>query len=316
MKALRLAKFGPPSALAIEEVTRAEPRQGELLVEVKAAAVNPSDVKNVAGVFSQTTLPRTPGRDFSGVVVSHGEHEREEVWGTGPGLGMTRDGAHAEYIAVPPEFVARKPQRLSFEQAAALGVPYTTAWAAVIAAGHLKAGETILVIGAAGAVGSAAIQIANWKQARVLAADISSDPVAGAQATINTKTEDLPQRVRELTSGKGVDVVFDTVGGPVFEPALRSLAVEGRQVAISSTGGTRVSFDLVEFYHNRSHLIGVDSTKFESDELRTTMAELNRGFEAGALQPPKVESVPFERAIESYEKVASRAGTIKHILTF
>jgi NADPH2:quinone reductase len=318
MKALRFGKFGPPSVLAIEEVLRPEPRNGELLVQVKAAAINPSDVKNVAGLFSQTTLPRTPGRDFSGIVMidSKSEENRKEVWGTGPGLGLTRDGAHAQYISVPAEFVSAKPATLSFEQAAAIGVPFTTAFAAVIGAGRLKAGETILITGAAGAVGSAAVQIANWKQASVLAADVRSDPIPGARAVINTKTEDLRQRVLDLTGGNGVDFVFDTVGGPLFEPALRSLRAGGRQVAITSTGGSRVSFDLVDFYHNQSHLIGVDSNKFAPNELRMIMADLNRGFAAGALRAPAVEGVPFERAVESYEKVAAHTEAVKQILTF
>jgi NADPH:quinone reductase len=288
----------------------------ELLVQVKAAAINPSDVKNVGGLFSQTTLPRTPGRDFSGIVVSKGEREGEEVWGTGPGLGLTRDGAHAEYIGVPAEFAATKPKTLTFAQAAAIGVPFTTAWAALIGAGQLTAGETILIVGAAGAVGGAAVQIARWKGASVLAANRNSSPVSGAEAVINTAKEDLRQRVLDLTGGKGVEMVFDTVGGPMFEPALRSLRLGGRQVAISSAGGSRVSFDLVAFYHNRSRLIGVDSNKFELHELGMMMAGLDRGFDAGALQAPRVEGVPFEHALASYEKVAARNTTVKQILMF
>jgi NADPH:quinone reductase-like Zn-dependent oxidoreductase len=317
MRALRFHNFGAVSSvLKIEEIPTPIAQDGELLVKVKAAAINPSDVKNVGGAFKQTTLPRTPGRDFSGIVVSKGEREGEEVWGTGPGLGITRDGAHAEYVSVRSGFVATKPKRLSVEQAAEIGVPFTTAWAAVIEAGQLKAGETILIIGAGGAVGGAAVQIANWKQARVLAAGRSSDAVPGTEAVINTAKEDLPQRAHELTGGKGVDVVFDVVGGPMFEPALRSLRVGGRQVAIASTGGSRVSFDLVEFYHNRAHLIGVDSNKFEASELRMIMAELNRGFEAGALKASDGERVPFDRSIASYERIAAQTGTPKQILTF
>lgn len=317
MRALRFHSFGALSAvLRIEEIPTPITGDGDLLVKVKAAAINPSDVKNVQGAFSQTTLPRTPGRDFAGIVVSKGKHEGSKVWGTGPGLGMTRDGAHAEYISVPSEFVATKPGNLGFEEAAAIGVPFTTAWAAVIGAGQLKAGETILIIGAAGAVGSAAVQIANWKQARALAADRKSDGIPGAQAVINTTTEDLRKRVLDFTDGKGVDIAFDTVGGPMFEAALRSLRYGGRQVAIASTGGSRVSFDLVEFYHNAAHLIGVDSTRFEAGELRMMMAELNRGFETGSLKPPNLEPVPFDRAIASYEQVAAQAGATKQILTF
>jgi NADPH:quinone reductase-like Zn-dependent oxidoreductase len=317
MRALRFHRFGTvSSALVVEEIQTPTAGDGELLVQVRAAAINPSDVKNIAGVFSQTTLPRTPGRDFSGVVLSKGEDEGQSVWGTGPGLGMTRDGAHAEYISVRKEFLAPKPEVLTFAEAAGVGVPFTTAFAGLVGAAQLKAGNTILIVGARGAVGGAAVQIANWKHAQVLAADTSSDVVAGSTAIINTKKEDLAQKVRDLTDGSGVDIVFDTVGGAMFEPALRSLRLGGRQVAIASTGGTRVSFDLVDFYHNRSHLIGVDSNKFEASELRTLMLELNRGFETGALKVGSYEVVPFDRAIASYEKVASQRGTPKQILSF
>ena len=134
MKALRFRKFGPPSLLRIEEIPRPEPRVGEAVVRVKAAAINPSDVKNVAGLFSATTLSRTPGRDFSGVVVAGKKYEGEEVWSSGPGLGITREGAQAEYLTVPEEALSLKPRTLSFEQAAAIGVPFITAWFALVRA--------------------------------------------------------------------------------------------------------------------------------------------------------------------------------------
>ena len=179
MKALRFSKFGPPSVLTIEEIPRPEPRAGEALVQVKAAAINPSDVKNVAGHFPATTLPRTPGRDFSGIVVPGTKYQGQEVWSSGPGLGITRDGAQSEYVTVPEEVLALKPRTLSLEQAAAIGVPFITAWVALVRAAELQPGETILIIGAAGAVGQAATQIANWRKARVLGAARSSDPIPG-----------------------------------------------------------------------------------------------------------------------------------------
>src|SRR5689334_10503314 len=176
MKALRFSKFGPPSVLRIEEIPRPEPREGEALVKVKAAAINPSDVKNVSGRFSGTTLPRTPGRDFSGVVITGTKYENAEVWGSGPGLGITRDGAQAEYVTVPEQALSLKPRTLSLEQAAIIGVPFITAWFALVRAAELEAGETILIIGAAGVVGRAATQIGNCRKARVLGAGRTSDP--------------------------------------------------------------------------------------------------------------------------------------------
>src|SRR5271163_18717 len=316
MKALRFAEFGPPSVLRIEEVAIPEPGEGEALVHVKAAAINPSDIANISGRFKKTTLPRTPGRDFAGVVVKGEKHESEEVWGSSPNLGIVRDGSHAEYVVVPVETVSIKPKRLSMAQAAAIGVPYITAWASVVSAAQIKPGETILIVGAAGAVGQAATQIANWKQARVLGADIGSDPIPGAEWSVNTSTEDLHERVLELTAGRGVDAVFDTVGGPLFEPALRSLSHGGRQVSIASPGTPRVSFNLVDFYHNFSRLLGVDSYGLTSPQVGEIEEELRAGFEAGPLKPPPIEIVPFEQAVQAYNRVADRQTKLKQVLSF
>ncbi|MBV9009051.1 MAG: zinc-binding alcohol dehydrogenase family protein [Verrucomicrobia bacterium] len=316
MKALRFSKFGPPSVLAIEDVAAPEPREGEALVRVRAAAINPSDLKNVAGHFPTTTLPRTPGRDFSGIVVKGKRYKGQEVWSSGTGLVVTRDGAQAEYVTVPEEALSLKPDALTMEQAAAIGVPFMTAWFALTHAAELQAGETILIVGATGAVGQAATQIANWKKARVLGAARSSSPIPGADAVINTTVDDMRERVLELTHGKGADAVFDTVGGVMFEPALRSLRLGGRQVAITSTGERRVSFDLVDFYHNQSQLIGVDSMKFTPRDVAAIADALRPGFEAKALTAPALEAVPFERAIEAYERIASGERGAKQVLIF
>jgi NADPH2:quinone reductase len=315
MKALRFAEFGPPSVLRIQEVGIPEPGEGEALVQVKAAAINPSDIGNVAGRFKTTTLPRTPGRDFAGTVVAGNRHKGEEVWGSCPDLGIVRDGSHAEYVVVPAEMLSRKPQALSMAQAATIGVPYITAWASVVSAAQIQPGETILIVGVAGAVGQAATQIANWKQVRVIGADTSSDPIPGTESVINTKTEDLRERVLTLTAGKGADAVFDTVGGPMFEPALRSLRSGGRQVAISSRE-PRVSFDLRDFYHNYSRLLGVDSYGLTSRQIAEIDSELQPGFETGVLRPPPIETVPFENAVHAYNQLAAGQAKAKQVLSF
>jgi NADPH2:quinone reductase len=316
MKSLRFSKFGLPSVLRIEDVPIPEPGGGEALVRVKASAINPSDIGDVAGRFKKTTLPRTPGRDFAGVVVKGTQYEGEEVWGSAPNLGIVRDGSHAEYVVAPVETLSLKPKSLSMAQAAAIGVPYITAWASVVNAAQIQAGETILIIGAGGAVGQAATQIANWKKARVLGADITSDPIPGTEAVINTKSEDLRQRVLELTAGKGVNAVFNTVGGPLFEPALQSLAFGGRQVVIASPGDPRVTFNLVDFYHNFSRLLGVDSYGLVLHQIAEIASELQAGFETGALKPPPIEIVPFEKAVDAYSRMAAGQTKAKQVLSF
>ena len=316
MRALRFVEFGPPSVLRIQEIAIPEPGQGETLVRVKAAAINPSDIGNVAGRFKTTTLPRTPGRDFAGTVVAGDREKGDQVWGSSPALGIIRDGSHAEYVVVPTEMLSGRPHSLSMAQAATIGVPYITAWASVVSAAQIQPGETILIVGAAGAVGQAAIQIANWKQARVIGADTSSDPIPGTESVVNTKSEDLRARVLELTAGKGVDAVFDTVGGPMFEPALRTLGFGGRQVAISSKADPRVTFNLVDFYHNSSRLLGVDSYGLTSRQIAEIENELQPGFESGVLRPPLIEIVPFAKAVDAYSRMAAGQAKAKQVLSF
>jgi NADPH2:quinone reductase len=315
MRSLRFAEFGPPSVLRLEEVPIPESGEAGALVRVKAAGINPSDIGNVAGHFKKTTLPRTPGRDFAGIAVD-GKYEGKEVWGSSPTLGIVRDGSHAEYVVVPVETLSLRPKALSVAQAAAIGVPYITAWACVVNAAQIQAGETILIVGAAGAVGQAAAQIANWKKATVIGADITSNPIPGAESVVNTKSEDLRERVFELTGGKGVNAVFDTVGGPLFEPALRSLGFGGRQVVIASAGNSRVNFNLVDFYHNFSRLLGVDSYGLTPRQVGEIAEGLHAGFETGALKPPPIEIVPFEKAVDAYGQVAAGQAKAKQVLSF
>lgn len=141
--------------LAVEEIPTPEPRKGEVLVQIKASAINPSDVKNVAGRFN-ASLPRVPGRDYAGVIVGGDAENGSEVWGSGTGFGIDRDGAHAEYVVIPAEWISQKPPNLSMEQAAAIGVPYLAAWSALVPVGNIQPGETVLVVGVTGAVGRAA----------------------------------------------------------------------------------------------------------------------------------------------------------------
>jgi NADPH:quinone reductase-like Zn-dependent oxidoreductase len=306
MKALRFHSFGSPDVLVIEEIPTPEPTAGEALIQIKAAAINPSDVGNILGRFKATTLPRVPGRDFAGVVLS-GTYAGKSVWGSVPDFGITRDGSHAEYCMMPEQDLSLMPSNLSFGQAAAVGVPFTTAWGALIRSAVLLPGETVMITGAAGSVGQAATQIAKWKGARVLGATRGGSPSEGADAVVDT-AGDMRAQVLEPTGGKGAEVVFDTVGGPLFEPSLRCLAKGGRQVAISGGKDPRVSFSLVDFYHNMLRLIGFDSYSYTRQDTAAILSELRAGFESGALHAPQFRAVPFASAIDSYKDVAAGRG--------
>jgi NADPH:quinone reductase len=312
MKALRFEKYGPPSVLSIQELRVPDLKPKEALVEVCASAVNPSDVKNLAGSF-HASLPRVPGRDYAGLVVAGDGWKGKEVWGSGAGFGVTRDGTHAQYLVADLDSLSEKPSRLSMEEASAVGIPYLAAWSGLIDAADIQAGETVLITGAGGAVGRAATQIAHWKKARVIGADISDKP-SEADVFVNVKSKDLPVEVKALTNGKGVDLVLDAVGGPMFEPSLKLLRVGGRQVALASTGNGRVEFNLVDFYHNLLRLVSVDTVKLTNREIAEIMNHLRIGFEEGHLRPSPVETWTLDQGIDAYEAVAKGATSNKQIL--
>jgi len=306
MRALRFEKTGSLDFLSIQDVPKPSPGPGEVLVQIKAAAVNPSDIKNVLGKMRITTLPRTPGRDFSGIVVQGPDALLgKSVFGSGGNLGFSRDGSHAEFMTVPEVGVLPCPKNFSFDQSAAIGVAHLTAWSALINAAKLQPGETVLILGADGAVGSAAARIAHQRKARVLGAVRNAAKIAAARdlpvdVWINLETTELSAGARAATNGKGADVVFDLVGGAMFEKCLSALAWRGRQVAISSSPDPRVSFSLVDFYHNESRL---DSLKLGFEDAANILREMTPGFESGEFPPPIVQTFPLTRAPEIYKEI-------------
>lgn len=313
MRALRFETFGPPSHLSVTELPVPEPHTGQVLVQVKASAINPSDVANVAGRF-KATLPRVPGRDYAGIVVSGDGKAGQEVWGSGAGFGVERDGAHAEYVIAPADALSVKPVNLTMEQAAAVGVPYIVAWWSLIHAAQVQAGETVLIVGASGAVGRAATQIVHSRKARVIGADRGSANPSRTDVLIDTASHDLQREVMAATGGAGADVVLNAVGGPLFEPALLSVRQGGRNIVIASSGEPRVSFNLMDFYHNQTHLIGVDSMKFRAPQIAGIMSELKPRFEAGDFTPNEVKTWSLEQGIGAYEAVAKGGTPTKHVL--
>ena len=313
MRAMRFDAFGDPSVLKVAKVPVPTVDEKTALVRVMSASINPSDVKNVAGAMKQTTLPRIPGRDFAGVVeAGPAEWIGAEVWGTGGDVGFTRDGAHAEMIAVPVASLRRKPDILSFDEAASVGVNYIAAWCGIEAT-SLKAGEIVLLIGAGGGVGAAAAQIARRLGARVIGADNRKPrpdaPIQAIAEKLIIGADDLPAEVRAATAGKGGDVVLDLVGGVMFRSALKCLALRGRLVEIASTGQREVSFDLVDFYHNESRLFGVDTLKRDLTASAEVLSVLTPGFVAGDYHAaPIAETCGLGEAQEAYRKVAAGAS--------
>jgi NADPH2:quinone reductase len=309
MKAIQFTRFGPPDVLELIDVPTPKATEGSALVQISAAAINPSDVKNVAGQMEGTVLPRIPGRNFAGVVVDGPDAwVGAEVFGTGGDIGFTRNGSHAEAIFLPAEALVRKPTNLSFDQAASIGVNFVIAWLGAIEYGGLQSGETVVIIGAGGGVGDAVAQIAAAQGAIVFGVDRREPPQTAPAARVLSayipSNDGAPDEVRRLTKGKGADLVFDTVGGILFEAALSMAAHNGRVVEIASTGKQRVEFDLRDFYHNETRLIGADSRKRDATASARLLANLTDGFERGRYTAPIVNTrYPLARAKEAYAAV-------------
>jgi NADPH:quinone reductase-like Zn-dependent oxidoreductase len=261
----------------------------DVVVEVKAAGVNPSDVKAAAGLMSYAIFPRTPGRDFAGVVVDGSpEWIGREVFGSSGDLGIRRDGTHASHLVVEAAALVEKPAAISMEEAAGIGVPFVTAIEGFRRAGMPAAQDTVLIMGLNGKVGQAAAQLATWRGARVIGVVRKDEPYEGhANApveVVNSATTDVAARVRGLTGGKGADIVFNTVGDPYFQAAHKSLALAGRQILIAAVNKV-VEFNIFEFYRGRHTYVGVDTLAFSSIESGDRLREALPGFASGHLRP-------------------------------
>jgi NADPH:quinone reductase len=309
MKALQFSATGDLASLRFVDVATPVPAADEVLVQIKAAGLNPSDVKNVLGRFPYTTLPRIPGRDFAGVVVEGPQALLgQEVWGTGRDLGFFADGSHAEFVKVSAKGVAHKPSHLSFAQAASLGVPYTTAWDALERSGVGK-GTRLLVIGANGAVGSAALALAKIRGAQVLAAVRRTEQVEllqgqGIEAIALGAPQDLGAQVNRVFQG-GADVIFDTTGF-WLPAAVGGLAPFGRIAIIAAPVDGQVQLPALALYRKGGSVVGINSLLYNCEQCAVMLAQFGRFFDEGSLPlPTGLREVALAEGLQSYGEVNS-----------
>ena len=310
MRALRFEEFGSPAVLQVADVP--DPVGADAVIRVEAASVNPSDVANVAGSMEWTELPRTPGRDFAGVVVSGpAQWCGVEVWGTGGDTGFTRDGSHAELLSIPVEALVRKPERLSFDEASAVGVNFVVGWYGAVETAGLASGETIAIFGVSGGVGGAVAQIGAALGAKVIGVDRRTPgPETPAAAVIDDfvtfdPDPDVGAEVKRLTGGAGAHVVYDAVGGVTTPAALASLAHRGRLVVISAVGGRTVEIDLKALYRNETRVFGIDSTKLGVVDGARRLEQMGPYFESGQFRPlPISATYSLDDARQAYQDVA------------
>jgi NADPH2:quinone reductase len=315
MRAVRIHELTGPAGLRVDEVEAPRAEAGEVLIDVKAAGVNFPDVLLSRGKYQfKPPLPFTPGGEVAGVVAAVGAG----VSGFAPGdrvAAFMIHGAFAEQVVVPRESVVVLPPGVSFEVGASVMVTHGTTMHALVDRAALRPGETLLVLGAAGGVGIAAVELGKALGARVIAAASTDEKTAfcrerGADEVICYGREDLKERVKALTGGNGADVVYDPVGGELTEAALRATAWEGRLLIVGFASGPipRIPMNLVLL--KGCQIAGVFWGSFAARDPARNRGNIERclaWIAEGKLRPRVDEVLPFERAAEALERLERRA---------
>ncbi len=302
MRALLCTEYGPVSGLRVADLPEPVAGPGQVLVRVEAAGLNYPDALMVMGKYQvKPPLPFAPGMELAGTVAAVGAGVQGLRAGD-PVMGTTTTGAFAEACAVSAERVLPRPAGLSADLAAASLLTYGTTMHALADRGRLRAGETLLVMGAAGGVGTAAIEIGKLLGARVIAAASSAAKLEvcralGADELVNYAAEDLRQRLKELSGGRGLDVVYDPVGGPMAEVAFRAMGWDGRFLVIGFASGEIPRLPLNLALLNERSLVGVywgDWSQRRREESAAQLGRIAEAIAAGRLKPVITERLRLE----------------------
>ncbi|RYX93401.1 MAG: NADPH:quinone oxidoreductase family protein [Comamonadaceae bacterium] len=322
MKAVLAHQYGPPESLVFDDVPPRVAGPGEVVVSVHAAAVNFPDTLMIEDKYQiRPPMPFSPGGEVAGTIREVGAG----VSGFQPGdavIAACRWGGFAEEVVTTPDRLVPVPHGVQMEVAASFLIAYGTTHYALQDCAGLKAGETLLVLGAAGGTGLSAIELGKLMGAKVIAAASTEEKLAlccerGADDTINYASEDFRERIKALTDGRGVDVVYDPVGGDYAEPALRSMAWRGRYLVVGFTAGIpRVPLNLPLL--KGCSIVGVFYGAFgkaEPERYAALRSELVGWLAEGKLAPTITERFPLERATEALRIVADRKAVGKIVLT-
>ncbi|GAA6140335.1 NADPH:quinone oxidoreductase family protein [Hydrogenophaga sp. 5NK40-0174] len=322
MKALRCNAFGPIQTLSVEDIDAPSPAAGEVLVDVHAASINFPDALMVQGLYQvKPELPFTPGAELAGVVSAVGEGVKHVKTGDRV-VCSTGTGAFAEQAVADAKRVIPLPDGMDYDAGASFVLVYGTSLHALQTIGKLQAGENLLVLGAAGGVGIAAIEIAKAMGARVIAAASSEEKrelarQAGADETVDYTQPEWRREVERLTDGKGADVVYDAVGGPYAEPALRATAWRGRYLVVGFAAGDIPKLPLNLCLLKERAILGVFWGAAMAREPKQLMADLQQlagWFKEGKVKPPVTERVTLDQAADAIERLASRKAMGKIVV--
>jgi len=322
MRAVLCKAYGPPESLVVEDVESPTPGPGEVVISVKASGVNFPDVLIIQNKYQvKPPLPFSPGSEVAGVIKTVGDNVTHVKAGDEV-FAFTIYGGFAEEVKTDAKRLLPIPAGMNFATAAAFGLTYATSDHALRDRGELKAGETLLVLGAAGGVGLAAVQIGKALGATVIACASSDDKLAvcrehGADATINYATEDLRERIKAITGGKGADVIYDPVGGPYTEPALRSIAWRGRLLVVGFAAGDIPKIPLNLTLLKGCAIVGVfwgEFTRREPERFAEEMRQLGRWYGEGRIRPHISATYPLDRAADALNDMAQRKVVGKVVL--
>ncbi|GGC14966.1 NADPH:quinone oxidoreductase family protein [Pseudoduganella buxea] len=322
MKAVVCKAWGLPDTLVVEDGPDVVPGPGQVAIDVKAAGVNFPDVLIIQGKYQfKPELPFTPGSELSGVVRAVGEGVTTPAVGDKV-IAFTSSGAFAQQIVVAAQAVMPMPPGMDFDTGAAVTLTYGTSHHAVVDRAALQAGETMLVLGAAGGVGLAAIEIGKALGARVIAAASSEEKLAvcrehGADATINYATEDLREAIKAATGGKGPDVIYDPVGGEYAEAAFRSIGWRGRYLVVGFANGEipKLPFNLALL--KGASIVGVfwgEYAKREPAANARAMRQLMGWMAGGKIRPHISARYPLEQTAQALNDMAARKVTGKVVI--
>jgi len=323
MRALLCKEFGPLAGLQVEDVPPPVPGPGQVLIDVAAASVNYPDALLVQGKYqARPPLPFIPGAELAGTVAAVGDGVEKSRVGT-PVLAVSGRGAFAEQVAVKADSALTLDGQIDTATAAALPMTYGTAYHALLDRAELKAGETLLVLGAGGGVGLAAIELGKILGATVIAAASSQEKLdaaasRGADHLINYSTEDLRARLKEIAGDRGIDVVCDPVGGPHSEPALRSTGWRGRYLVIGFAAGDIPRIPLNLTLLKGSAIVGVFWGEFmrrEPQRAATELAQLLAWLRERRVQPLVSARYPLENASAALAAVYERKVVGKLLIT-
>lgn len=321
MRAIRCNQYGPPDTLTLEDLPDLVPGPGQVVIDVKAAAVNFPDVLIIENKYQvKPQLPFTPGAEVAGIVRAAGAGVKFV-----PGarvVAYVGNGGFAEQAIADASACVRLPDAADFATAAAFTLAYGTSHHAVVDRAQLKAGETMLVLGAAGGVGLAAVEIGKVLGARVIAAASSDEKLDvcrrfGADDTINYSTEDLRERIKTLTDGKGPDVIYDPVGGIYAEPAFRSIGWRGRYLVVGFANGEIPKLPLNLALLKGASLVGVfwgDYARREPQNNAAAFAQMVGWIGEGKLKPYVSKRYKLADTAQAFKDMASRKVTGKIII--